>query len=102
MFKFKKQILCEIQKIAILDRDTHQPLNKFKHEFLNDDGSIEYGYSESDDYMEFIDPAHGATGWKDIKAHDFVWKVTEFQGKQNVRLICRVDAESILRALGAL
>ena len=100
MYQVKKLVMCDVVKIAVLDKDTHENLVRFKHEFLDELGALVVGYAENDGYFEFIDPAHGALGYRIAYVHNFVFKHTSYQGKERSKLCDRVLAESILRELG--
>lgn len=82
----KKLILVSAQKINFKDKETKEPVSKYKYLFLKPDGTYLVAYDEIGFYKD--DVVDQVVGWDDSKAKHYPFELKEFEGNVKEKLFC--------------
>lgn len=75
----KKLILVSAEQITIKDKETGEPIKKWKYLFMQKDGSyMKPQYDEIGLYVK--DVANDVQGWDESKAKTYMFNLKEYQG----------------------
>lgn len=80
----KNLILVEARKIEFKDKETGQPVQKFKYVFLTPDELLISGYLDTDDYLKEV---QNVEGWESEKSKIYSFALSEFKGETSLKLL---------------